>query len=80
MKSFAEKHDAQDYVQHRVDEVAKACFDYVVVLNGPDEYQPIDADQEGRDQAKREPPAISNHRSNVRPLASQADEKQQRQK
>ena len=80
MKFFAEKKDSKDYVQHRVDEVTKACFDYVVVLNGPDEYQPIDADQEGSDQAERKPPTVSNHRSNVRPLLSQADENQQGQK
>jgi hypothetical protein len=80
MESFAEKQDAKDYIQHRVDEVAQACFDDVVVLNGPNEHQPIDADQEGGNQAERKPPAISNHRPNVWPLASQTDEKQQSQK
>ena len=78
MESFSKQHDTQNNVKHWIDKVPKTRLDNIVVLHGPNENQPIDADQDGCNRTQREPFSIPSDGENVRPLATDADDQQER--
>jgi hypothetical protein len=79
VEPFFKKNDTQNDVEHGIDKVAQAAFDNVLLLNGPNENEPIDADQAGCKATQSQSFFVPKDCTNILPLTNDADTDDQRQ-
>jgi hypothetical protein len=79
MQSFLKQEYTENDIEHGVYKVSKTAFNHVTILDGPNEYKPIHADQRSSYKAQHQPFGVFEHRLDTWPLLAQTDTNEQSQ-
>ncbi len=79
-KALAQKQHAEHHVDQRVDKIAEARFQHMLVIHRPDKQQPVAADGKSRHRQQQHFLRLTQHQLRLNPAAAQADQQHHKQR